>query len=249
MQPPDGPPVCTALNCLPSGMPPPISWMISRSVIPMGTSIRPVFVDPAGQREHLGALALLRADGGEPLRAVAHDGRDIGEGLHVVDQRGTLPQPRFRREGRPRARRAALAFDAGDQRRLLAADEGARAQPYVDVETEARAADAVAQQAQALGLLDGRLEVLHGQRILGAHVDEALLRAHRVGRDRHAFQHAVRIALQHGAIHERAGVAFVGVADHVLLLLAGLGDGAPLQARGIARAAAPAQAAASSPAR
>ena len=25
MQPPEGPPVCTALNCLPSGMPPPIS--------------------------------------------------------------------------------------------------------------------------------------------------------------------------------------------------------------------------------
>src|ERR1039458_9063445 len=82
------------------------------------------------------------------------------------------------REGGTRARRAALAFDARDQRRLLAADEGARAQPYVDVEAEAGAGDAVAQQAHALGLLDGRLEVLDGQRVLGAHVDVALLCAH-----------------------------------------------------------------------
>ena len=41
-QPPEGPPVCTALNVLPPGMPPPISKTISRRVIPMGTSTRPV---------------------------------------------------------------------------------------------------------------------------------------------------------------------------------------------------------------
>ena len=79
--------------------------------------------------------------------------------------------------------------------------------------------------------LMARLQALDGQRIFGAHVDEALLRADRVGGDRHAFEHAVRIALQHAAVHEGARVAFVGVADDVLLLLAGLGDRAPLQAR------------------
>jgi len=42
MQPPEGPPVWAALNCLPPGMPPPMSKMISRSVIPIGTSMRPV---------------------------------------------------------------------------------------------------------------------------------------------------------------------------------------------------------------
>ena len=35
----------------------------------------------------------------------------------------------------------------------------------------------------------------------------------RVGGDGHAFQQAVRIALDHGPVHERPGVAFVGVAD------------------------------------
>ena len=44
MQPPEGPPVWAALNFLPPGMPPPISSMISRRVVPMGTSTRPVLL-------------------------------------------------------------------------------------------------------------------------------------------------------------------------------------------------------------
>ena len=55
------------------------------------------------------------------------------------------------------------------------------------------------------------------QRIFGAAVDVALGRAHRVGGDGHALEHAVRIAFQHAAVHERAGIALVGVADDVLL--------------------------------
>src|SRR4029077_7272591 len=43
MHPPEGPPVCTALKLRPSGTPPPISKMMSRSVMPIGTSISPVF--------------------------------------------------------------------------------------------------------------------------------------------------------------------------------------------------------------
>ena len=100
------------------------------------------------------------------------------------------------------------------------------------------------EQAQALGLLDGGFQVLDGQRVFGADVDEALLRAHGIAGDGHAFEHAVRVAFEHGAIHEGAGIALVGVADDVLLLLAGLGHGGPLEAGGIARAAAAPQTAA-----
>ena len=50
------------LELPPSGMPPPMSKTISRSVMPIGTSIRPVFSTLSGEREHLRALALLRAD-------------------------------------------------------------------------------------------------------------------------------------------------------------------------------------------
>ena len=42
MQPPEGPPVCTALNRLPRGIPPPISKMIVDRGVPMGTSTRPL---------------------------------------------------------------------------------------------------------------------------------------------------------------------------------------------------------------
>src|SRR5580765_4451651 len=44
MQPPEGPPVCTALIPPPSGAPPPICSTILRSVVPIGTSISPVLV-------------------------------------------------------------------------------------------------------------------------------------------------------------------------------------------------------------
>ena len=42
-QPPEGPPICTALKLVPPRMPPPISKITSLRVVPMGTSIRPVF--------------------------------------------------------------------------------------------------------------------------------------------------------------------------------------------------------------
>ena len=41
-QPPEGPPIWTALNFFPLGMPPPTSNTMSRRGVPMGTSIRPV---------------------------------------------------------------------------------------------------------------------------------------------------------------------------------------------------------------
>ena len=43
-QPPDGPPICTALKFLPFLIPPPMSMMTSRRVVPIGTSIRPVLL-------------------------------------------------------------------------------------------------------------------------------------------------------------------------------------------------------------
>ncbi len=42
MQPPEGPPVCTALNRLPRGIPPPISKMMVDRGVPIGTSTNPL---------------------------------------------------------------------------------------------------------------------------------------------------------------------------------------------------------------
>ncbi len=85
---------------------------------------------------------------------------------------------------------------------------------------------------------------LDRQRILGPHVDVAVVGADRVGGQRHALDHAMRIRLQHGPVHERAGIAFVGIADHIFLLARHLGHGRPFQTGRIAAAAAAAQAAA-----
>ena len=85
---------------------------------------------------------------------------------------------------------------------------------------------------QAVGLRPGRWpsEPLDGQRILGADVDVGLRGADGVGGDDHAFEQPVRVALDHGAVHERAGVAFVGVADQVLLVARRLAGELPLLA-------------------
>ena len=44
IQPPDGPPICTALNCLSFLMPPPMPNSTSFKVMPIGTSTRPPFL-------------------------------------------------------------------------------------------------------------------------------------------------------------------------------------------------------------
>ena len=62
-------------------------------------------------RDSLGALALLRAHGGEPFRPVEDDLADVGIGLHVVEQGGLAPQALDRREGRTGPGLAPVALD------------------------------------------------------------------------------------------------------------------------------------------
>ena len=59
----------------------------------------------------------------------------------------------------------------------------------------------------------------------------------------HAFDHAMRIGFQHGAIHERAGIAFVAVADDEFLAAGHLGHGRPLESRRVTATTASPQAA------
>ena len=79
-------------------------------------------------------------------------------------------------------------------------------------------------------------------RILRAQIDVALRRAHRDAGDRHALDERERIAFHEHAIGERAGVAFVGIADHVFLVGLLIEHRLPLDAGGERRAAATTQA-------
>ena len=77
----------------------------------------------------------------------------------------------------------------------------------------------VAEEAALSGVLDGFLEADDGQRVLGTDIDDGRGRSDGIGADEHAFDEVMRIALDDRAVHERAGVALVGVADQVLLVV------------------------------
>ena len=84
------------------------------------------------------------------------------------------------------------------------------------MEAEIRAHDIIAQKARLRGLVDGHLQPLHRQGILGADVDIPLRAAGSRTGDHHALDHAVGVALHNALIHESAGVALVAVAHDVL---------------------------------
>src|SRR3974377_1356742 len=69
-----------------------------------------------------------------------------------------------------------------------------------------------------------------------------MVRSYRVPGDNHALQHALRIAFQDTAVHERTRVAFVGIADDELRRTCGLGNRAPLETCRIAGSPATARA-------
>ncbi len=191
----------------------------------------------AGEGEDLGTLAVLRTHAREPLAALAENGRDVGEGFHVVDQRRLAPQAAHGRVRWTRFRHAATAFNRGDQGRLFATDEGAGSEPDFNVEAEGRVADVVAEQAAPPCIAQCGLQARDRQRILGTHVDVALAGANGIGRDGHALNNPLRVALEHAAVHEGAGVALVAIADDVLQLAGRLGHRAPLEAGRVTAAA------------
>jgi len=125
--------------------------------------------------------------------------------------------------GRPDARLSALAFDRADQRGFLAADERAGAQADFQIKIESRSEDVFAQQSPLAALVDGALDPLDGHWIFGADVEKSLMGAEGESGDDHALDDVQRIAFQHAPVHERAGVALVGVADQVADRIVGRG--------------------------
>ena len=180
-------------------------------------------LDLAHEREDLGAGALGAAGLAEPGRAAGHDGRDVVPGLDVVDVGGLAVEALLGRERRTRPGPAGLALERRDERGLLAADEGAGALDDLDVEVEAAAQDVRPDEAVLAGLGHGALEAHDRDRVLRAHVDDAVAGAGGVAGDEHALEQRVRVGLDLVAVHVGAGVALVGVADEVLLRARGLG--------------------------
>ena len=196
----------------------------------------------ARQGEGLRAGALLRADAMVPLHAVFDDERDVGKRLHVVEHRGFSPQAVLNGARGLDARHAAVALDGRSQGAALAADECARALGNMNAEVKIAAEDMLAEKPCLLRSGNGCFQTVHRQRIFRAHVNVALVAADGKTRDHHALKHAVGVALHHAAVHERAGVALVAVADDVFLCALLLARAVPFASGGETAAAAAAQA-------
>ena len=114
----------------------------------------------AAERKDLGALGALGAHGGEALRAVQDYLRDICEGLDVVFGSGLSEKTLLRRERRSRTGLAAVALYGGHERGLLAADECACTESYVEVKIEAAVEYVFAEQPELAGGVNGYLKSL-----------------------------------------------------------------------------------------
>ena len=182
----------------------------------------------------------MPANHAAPLRTIGAMFANVSTLLISVGQAAQAGHGRVRRAG---PRRPAAPLDRRDQRGLLPAHERAGAQPDIDLERELGVQHGRAEVAVLRGLADRLAQPGNGERVLRAAVDVAGARPDRVGRDRHALEHPVRVALEHGAVHERAGIALVRVADHDLGRAGRLGDGVPLEPGRVPGAAPAAQAA------
>ena len=190
---------------------------------------------------NLGAAILLRPLRSPPLGSTLEHERHAGDALHIVHHGGAAEDADHRGERRLEAGLAGLPFERLDERRLFAADVGARAAMDVDVEVQSAAQDVLAQQAGRIEFGDGRLHALRRKHQLAAHVDVGCLEAEREAGDDAALHEAMGVALHDEAVLEGARLALVGVDDEVLGHVGPLGQEGPLGAHGEAGATATAE--------
>ena len=198
--------------------------------MPSGISTRPVFCTlPTSENTFVPELL------GLPV-SVNHAGPLVTMGA-MLYQVSTLlmlvglPQSPFCAGNGGRGRgRPASSFQRSDERGLFSANECSRALHHLDIELESAAKNVFAEHPVFARLLDGAVQAMDRQRIFRAHIDDAFGGAHDVAADDHAFQKRVRIAFDLVAVHVRAGIALVRIADDVLLIGLGLGEEFPFVA-------------------
>ena len=220
-----------------------MSKIISRRVMPRGTSTRPVRLTLPTRAKVLVPLLFsvpYWANHSAPFCRIRATQASVSTLLMMVGlpHRPATAGKGGRGRGMPRCPSIeAISAVSSPQTKAPA--------PFLDldVEIEPRAQDVLAQQAALARPAPMRHpQPLQRQRILGAAVDVAQAGPDGVAGDQHALQQRMGIALQQRAVHERAGIALVGVADQVLRLPGGLAAELPLPPGGKTGAAAAPQA-------
>ena len=121
---------------------------------------------------------------------------------------------------------------------FFATNKSASSVADFNIKTEASSQNIVAEQAVFAGLSNGNLESFDGQRIFGTDVHQTFIGANAITANGHGFEHRMRVAFQNRTVHESAGVAFVGIANHVFLIADRFVGNFPFQASWKATAAA-----------
>jgi hypothetical protein len=168
------------------------------------------------------------------LRDVEH----VEQRLDVVDHGRLAEQAGLHRERRLVARLAAVALDRVEERRLLAADVGARAAAQLHVEADPLAEHVLAEQPPRSRLRDRVRDPFGRQRVFAPDVDEPELAPGREAGDRHRLEQRERVLFHQHAILERAGLRLVGVAHEIVGPDRIGSDGRPLAPGGERRATA-----------
>jgi hypothetical protein len=182
--------------------------------------------------------APCRGGGRRPAR-----GQDVGrlrQRLDVVDGGGLAEETVRHREGRLDARKAALALDGLEERRLFAADVGAGRRCESPLDAEAASRGCCRPDSPPHGTPPAPRSTRSMARVFAANVDEDA-RADGIGADERALEHAAGVAFEQHAVLEGARLRLVGVDDEIFGLAWRVGRALPLDPGREGCAAAPQQ--------
>jgi len=151
----------------------------------------------------------------EPVRAVAQDAGQIGQGLQVVDDGRAVPQALDAHARSALAGIGAQARDSLDLGRGLAADVAAGAAVHVDVAGKIAAQDVFPKKAVGPGHGQFAFEE-HGVGLVGrADEKDAEFGSHGIGAQQDTLDDQMRVHVDEDAVLEGAGLHLVGIDHHI----------------------------------
>src|SRR6266850_2293640 len=180
-------------------------------------------------------LQTARAAGalrGEPIDTPRENLRHVNESLDVVEHRGLLPETHLHGKRRLVAWFGSMPLNRFHQCGFLAADVPAGADKHFEIEIKLTAEDPFSQETGATAATNLLAKDFFLKMILVADVENAVLRAGDNAGDEHAFDEEMRQIGHNETVFNRAGLAFIGVANDVFHRVTFFADEFPLHAGG-----------------
>src|SRR6266852_2096073 len=167
---------------------------------------------------------------GKPIDTARENLRHVDESLNVIEHRGLLPETGLHGKRRLVARFGSMPLNRLHQRGFLAADVAARADEDLEFEIKFAATDLFSEETGATAAANLFAKDFFLKMVFVANVKNAVLRAGDNAGDEHAFDEEMRQMRHDEAVFDRAGLAFIGVADDVFHRVALFADELPLHA-------------------